>query len=263
METYQPRVVRGRTELCVPHNGNEIAFASPSHGPGTYQDVGSKILKSGQKVPTGDYTASLLHSAYCSAIKEEPELANVRQIMRNNWLWVYNRALWTEKGVYIIPDENVVGRSEQLSINDLEKMLNGGKELSWGGIRFSSDGKVRFAPKGSYQLGKHTSESLVKDGFIIANCNEEGALKIGKVSIAFKNLPFTYGLEIQNGQAPELRVSAVSEVDDRLRFNGDKIIYPSAEPPAPVDDRLRFYGNYFGDYYDCHAFGVWACFLDK
>ena len=232
-KAYQPRIVR-RTELWVPHNEGEIAFASPSHGPNFYQNVGSQILNSNKKVPTGDHTASLLHASYCSSVRGEPEFADVRKIMKYSWLWVYNRNLWTDKGVYIIQDKNADGRNKPLNISDLEKILKDGRELSHGGIRFSQDGKVRFAPKGSYVLGEHTSESLAKDGFIIASYEEEGATKFEEVSTVFRNKPYIYGLEIQTGQSPALRVSAVCDGGGRLGFDGDD----------------------FGDD-DGHAFGVW------
>jgi hypothetical protein len=52
----------------------------------TYLEVGKKILNAGQKVPIGDYTASLLHPAYCSDARSEPEFEDVRGVMRANWL---------------------------------------------------------------------------------------------------------------------------------------------------------------------------------
>jgi len=219
IKEYQPRIVRGRTELWVPHNAGEIAFASPAHGPGTYQNVGKSILDDKQKVPTGDYMASLLHSAYCnSSVSKEPEFVEVKQTMKNSWLWVYNRNLWTDKGVYVLQDEDGVGRSKPLEICELEAMLATGKKIS--GIRFSSDGRLRFAPKESYNLGEHTSESFAKDGFVIASSNLEGARKFGEVASRLRNRPYVYGLDIKEGQSSELRVSAVNEDDDRLRFDG-------------------------------------------
>ena len=221
METktaYQPRVVRGRVELWVPHNGGEIAFASPSIGPTNYRNAGRLILENGQKVPTGDYTASLLHPAYCTNASNEPEFANVRDITKRNWLWVFNRDLWAENGVYVLQDEEAIGRSQPLNVKDLEKMLKNGEDIS--GIRFSKDGKARFAPKGSYTLGEHSSEAFAKDGFIIASCGQEGAEKLGEVSAKFRNKPYISGIEVQEGQTPEQRVSAVDEGDGRLCFFG-------------------------------------------
>ncbi|PIN91551.1 hypothetical protein COU57_00180 [Candidatus Pacearchaeota archaeon CG10_big_fil_rev_8_21_14_0_10_32_14] len=165
--------------------------------------------------------ASLLHSAYCDdSVSNEPEFKNVREIMKNRWLWVFNRNLWTDKGVYVSQDDKAVGRSKQLDINELEKKLKGGRELSVGGIRFSQDGKTRYAPKGSYTSGDHTPERLSKDGFIIASCNQEGAEKLGEVSSKFKNNPYLYSLDISERQKPELRVSAVYGYFVGFRFDG-------------------------------------------
>ena len=219
-KTYQPRVIRGRIELWAPYNNGEIAFAFPSEGPGTYRNVGAKILGKGQKVPHGDYTASLSHAAYCTDAGKESEFQNVREIMRNKWLWVFNINGWTENGVYVIQDLEALGRSQPLDVKDLEKRLKGGKELNWGGIRFSEDERVRFAPKESYRLGEHTSKSLAKDGFIIASCGVEGAEKLGEVSSKLKFKPVTYGVNVEQGQKIEQRVSALDELDDRLLFVG-------------------------------------------
>jgi hypothetical protein len=217
---YQPRIVRGRVEMWVPHNGGEIAFAHPVVDANTYLKVGKKILNAGQKVPTGDYTASLLHSAYCNDAGSEPEFKDVRGVMRANWLWVFNRNLWTDKGVYVVSDDSVIGRSQPLDISDLEKSLKGGKELSWGAIRVSEDGLTRFAPKGSYVLGDNTPNTLGNDGFVVASFGKDGAEKLGEVASKFRANPYTYGLDIQEGQQPELRVSAVGDYDDRLWFDG-------------------------------------------
>lgn len=218
---YTPKIVRGRIELWVPHNDTEVAFAYPSFGPDTYRNVGKQILSNNQKVPTGDYTASLLHAAYCyKSVSNEPEMENVRETMKNKWLWIFNRNLWTDKGVYVLQDGNVIERSQELSVKDLEKMLK--------------SGEARFAPKGSYDLGYTTPEKFAKDGFIVASCGIEGAEKLGEVSSKFRNQPYIYGVEVESGQKPEQRVSAVGGGGGRFWFNG----------------------NYWDDDGWLHAFGV-------
>lgn len=200
-------------KLNIPHQGKSIFFAYPSIGPNTYTEVGKQILRAGMKVPTGDYTASLLHSAYCDdSISNEPEFQNIREIMKQRWLWVFNRNLWAKDGVYILPDLEASGRSQPLDQKNLEKMLKGSKEIN--GVRFSKDGKVRFAEKGSYHLGSHTPESLAKDGFMIASYGIEGAEKLGEVSSKFTNKPYIYGVETET---PELRVSALVVNRDIIR----------------------------------------------
>jgi len=186
-DTIAPRVERGRrTNLWVPHNGGERAFAYPSVSPGTYRNIGNAILKNGQLVPTGDYTADLLHPAYCRPeVADEPEFQNVRGTMKNGWLYVFNINLWTKKEIYVIQDSEARGISQQLNQKDLEEMLKDGREVN--GIRFSKDGRVRSAPRESHRPGKHTSESFARDGFVIASYGIEGAEKFGEISSALGN----------------------------------------------------------------------------
>lgn len=215
-----PRIERGMTKIVVPYEGKEVAFAYPSIGPNTYANVGKEILRQGMEVPKGDYTASLIHSAYCDdSVANEPEFQNIREIMKNRWLWVFNRNLWTKDGVYVLPDWEAIGRSQPLNQKDLEKMLKGSKELP-NGVKFSKDGKVRFVPKESYKLETHTSESLAKDGFVIASYGKEGAEKLGEVSSKFKVKPYVFGVQTDT---PEQRLSALfaGSLDDRLVVGGD------------------------------------------
>lgn len=231
-----PRIVRGRTEMIVPHQNTELAYISPAVGPDNYQSVGQAIIQQGLSVPHGDYTAPLVHAAYCSALKDEPEFANVRDMARKRWLWVFNRNLWTPQGVYTIQDERAVGRSEPLTVESLEGMLKGGRELKTGGIRFSQDSRVRFAPKGSYVFGERSANDLAKDGFMITQYGERGAELLAEASATLRNVPITYGLDIAEGQTPELHFSTLGE----------------------LDARLHFVGNYLDSYGHCCAFSVSA-----
>jgi hypothetical protein len=184
------------------------------------------------KVPTGEYTASLLHAAYCDdSFENEPEFKNIRKIMEEGGLWVFNRNIWTKDGVYVVPDLKALGRNQPLSQNELEKMLKGSKDIK--GIRFSKDQSVRFAPKGSYELGFQTSELLAKNGFVIASYGIEGAKKLGEVSSKFENKPYVYGVKTDT---PEQRVSALVAVG--------------------FGNWLGVCGSYFVDDADNYAFGI-------
>ena len=219
--TNHSRVERGQTNLIVPYNSGELVFAYLKVGPNNYRNVGNEILRNGLAVPTGEHTAHLVHPAYCDEkFKSEPEFESVRETMKNRGLWVFNRNGWTNKGVYVLQDLEAKGLSESLDVSELEKSLKGGREIS--GIRFSDDGRVRFAPKELYFLGKHTSESLSKDGFMIASFGKEGAEKLGEVSSKFDYNPRTYGVDVQEKGKVEQRVSALGEdlYGDRLGFNG-------------------------------------------
>jgi len=217
---FQPKIER-LTKLIVPHepDGSSKVFVYPSFGPNTYQNVGREILKQNYKLPEANETASLLHAAYCSEIKDEPEFHNVREIMRNRWLWIFSQNLWTDKGLYFIADENAEGLSRQVTVNILEEKLKGGKDIKGTNVRISKDGKIRFVPKDSdtYLLGEQTADQLSINDIAIAQYLKEGAEKLGEIAAQFKNNSFVYGLDISEGQNPELRVSAVDVSDDRLR----------------------------------------------
>jgi len=95
--------------------------------------------------------------------------------------------------------------SRSLDIKELEKALEDGTEITK--VRFSKDGKVRFAPKRTYTLGEHSAQSLARDGFIIASFGQEGAENLGEVSSKFKKNPYVYGVEVKEDQALEQRVT--------------------------------------------------------
>lgn len=220
---YLPRVERieGMTKLWVPHGDGEIAFAYPFAGKGNYAGVGGIILGNGQQVPTGDYTASLLHSVYCSKdVANVHEFQEVKKLLKDSWFWMFNRVLWIYEGVCVIRDQGVIGRSQPPNIRNLEKIISGGKEIN--GVIFSEDGKVRFAPKETYKLGYATPKEFAKNGFIIASCGEEGAEKLGEVAKTFSKRSIIYGTIIKKGQTPEIRVSSVADHwgDVRLYFGG-------------------------------------------
>jgi hypothetical protein len=193
-------------------NGN--SFAMPSFKgscSGLEKEINrTKILL----MSTGDQIADLLYCAYCSD-SSIPEMLNIQSDMEyGQGICVGNINLWTPKGVYVVQVSEEIRISSHLKVNDLEKKLKGGKELSIGGIRISGDRKVRFAPQGSYSFGGHTPEEFAKDGFVVASCGPEGAQKLGEVSSAM-DCPFypsTWGLELKIGQKPIQTTSEVEQV---------------------------------------------------
>jgi len=213
-------VVRGRIELRVYPQGDQLTFVHPPQGPHDYQTVGRGILARGLSVSTGEQTAYLVQGAYDS---EEPEFKEVKDIMRNKWLWVFNRNLWTPSGVYVVHDSNAVGLNQSLTENELELMLSDRTELN--GIKFSQDGNVRFAPIETYKLGKHTPESLASDGFVVASYGINGAKALGEVAEKILSNsgrdPFIYGININKGQTPDQRVSALGSSWGELRLGVD------------------------------------------
>ncbi len=239
METstkYQPRIVRGRSEIWVPHKDGEIAFISPSVGPTSYTEAGRRILEKGLQVPTGDYIASLLHSAYCDAsVADQPEFKEVIRTMHKGQFWIFNSNVWSRKGVYVLQGEETTESSPPLDVNGLEEILKDGEDI--GGIRFSRDGRVRFAPIKSYNLDlnrtqkelfapiksynldlNRTQKEFAEDGFIIASYGQEGAEKLGEVSATFRYRPFISGVKAKE-RTTKQTVSAVGEYDRGLHFD--------------------------------------------
>ena len=235
-------VITPPTKLWIPYEDGELAFDSLSQGPHYYQTVGRGILARNLRLPTGEQTAYLAQGAYES---EESEFKEVQDIIRNMWLWVFNRNLWTPDGVYIAHDPNAVGLSQTLTVNELESMLVNGTELN--GIRSSQDGSVRYAPRETYRLGQHTPESLASDGFVVASYGVNGAKALGEVAekILSRNgrNPFTFGLNINKGEKSEQRLSAL------LSIWGDH--------------GLGVFGNDLGDCMGGYALGVLEKGLSK
>jgi len=236
VERIEPPVWTPKAKLYIPHGDQEIIFAYPAFQ-GNYQTTGRQILEkiSGKdlSIPTAEQTVSLLHTTYCNpSVSREPEFQEIKNLMKSNWLWVFNQNLWTSEGVYVVQDSNAKGINKSLNVNELEEILKNAKENN--GLRISKDKKVRFAPKETYKLGNHTSDSLAKDGFIIASYDEKGAEKIAEISQKFRVNPYVYGLNIFEGKKPKQKRSALYESVDRLRVSG---------------------GCFVG-FDRCHAFGV-------
>jgi hypothetical protein len=210
-------------------------------------EVGKLILRDGLALSTGDQIADLFYATYCDPkIKNEIKFEDFVRKKHRDCFWVGNRKLWTPKGVYTVQDPEAIGRSQELDTKKLEGALKGGKEFSWGGVRVSSDGRVRFAPKGSYKLGEHphnkrphhTYEELATDGDVIAGYGPEGAKKLAEVSKCLNRLPCVFGLDILEGQEPEQRIS-IATVTDFYWYT-----------------YFELSGNSLDDEGDCYAFGV-------
>ena len=214
-----PSIEREETRLIVPYAAGKLTFIYPPPSPNTYQEVGKSLLKRGLALPNGDQTAALLHTAFCvPEVYDEPEFQDIIDIMRVQWLWVFQINRWTDKGVYVVHDQQAIGRSMPLAEDNLEQRLADGAEIH--GVRFSKDNTVRFAPTATYALEEHTPESLAEDGFMIASFGEECAEKMAEVARKFMFNPYIFGLAIEEGQNPEQEVIALGE-GDGLTINGN------------------------------------------
>ncbi len=186
---YIPTIKKQVTEIDV---GENIAFVHPFIRPNNYKGAAKEILNHPVRMslPNGEKTSYLLKAVYCGPedFQKEPEAVELRdEIMKQKYLWIFQRNLWVPEeyesshGVFVVYDEKGVGISKELDIGELEKALKGGRRLE-NGVRFSEDGKVSFAPRKSYKDGEMTAEEFANDGFIIASCEENGARNLAEVS---------------------------------------------------------------------------------
>jgi len=222
--------------INIPVDSKVASFAFPEFGPAAYREAGEQILQTGTLVlPTAEETAYFLDAVYNpdGKLNNSPEFQRVRELMSARWLHIFNRNFFTDKGVYVCHDPKAVGRSQKLTVEELEEKLKDAENYQ--GVRFNPETRTAFAPKNTYNLGEHTPKSLAKDGFVLASYGIKGAEKLASVSTRFGNKPKTWGLNIQEGNLePVQRLSAVYDYDDPLDVVGDD----------------------FYDGYDSYAFGV-------
>jgi hypothetical protein len=180
-------IERMKDVIIVPCEGKEVAFAPFLMERNTYEKVGREILSSGYLIPTGEEIGSLIYAVYFNSNfqgnKRPRVFDDVKYLLDHGGdrkIWVFNRNLWTQKGVYVVQDLEAKGISEKLDENELEKKLENSREIK--GVQFSQDNKVRFAPKRTYKLGGINHLDLAENGFIIASHGIEGARNIAEVS---------------------------------------------------------------------------------
>lgn len=211
VETNNYEVREGRTELEFPGEEMQIKVVHPFEGADTYREVGQGILNRKLTIPTPGQTAYLLHAAYCGPeqFRGKSQVDEVRDNMAKRYFWVFNRNLWTDKGVYVVSDPEAIGLTQTLNLAELETRA-----------RDDQDRSVRFAPKGSYKLGDHSPESFAQDGFVIATFGQKAAEQLAEVAGQFRYNPRTWGVEVAEEQQPEQRLSAVIDYNGRLNLYG-------------------------------------------
>ena len=243
MQTISSYDVReGRTEIDFPYKDGKLTIIHPFFGPDNYLDVRKQILEKNLIVPSGEQLAAFLHAVYLGPeeFTSKPQIREIRdEIMMHRYLWTFNRNLWIFEGVYVVEDTEAKGLPEELDPKKLESILNDSIKID-NGVKISWDGKVRFAPRDSYRLGEHTSESLAKDGFVIANYNVNGAKQLAEVSKKFILEPKTLGVELGKDDKPVQSFSALQVIYDY--YGGNRLV--NGLP-------------YFNPYYNCgYALGV-------
>ena len=212
----QSRVVRGRTEIWVPHNGKEIAFVFQEFGPDTYANVGTAIEQAKLAKPSAAETASLLDRAYDNKDHNyaSQEFSHIRKRMNSNWLWAFTGTLWTPEGAYIQDDPKTREGMPFMDQSELVKKLE------------SKDPSVRFVPYG-FKTGIMSFFGLAKNPYIIGLAGEEGADKLARVANTFRRRPCFYALtNITEPKTSVISLDSVWDVDGRrLSIDGGDLGY--------------------------------------
>lgn len=182
-------------QIEVQHGPGKITFILPAKGLSSFDNAGEAILKEGLMLPSGDQIASLLHAVYFGSKKfiESPQSKKIKKIIsQSDPLWIFNRNLWTNEGLYVVTNLGKQEFTQELVISDLEKKLNGGIKIEKG-IKFSRDRKLRFVPKFSYDFSiKYGLEEFTKEGQIIANYGKRGSQKLGEVAFKLGSVPSVF-----------------------------------------------------------------------
>lgn len=216
-QKYLPKIERAYSRLTIPIDEEEISFAVPGFGPNNSISVADEILSKNFKIPSAEQIVSLAEFVFSkSELFEELELKILRDEIKLKMLWVYNINLWTKDDVYIIQDYPKLNQT--YDIKSLEEILKKGSEIK--NVRFSDNGKIRFAPKNSYRLGGQTPTSLSNNGYVIASFGIEGTKKLYESTI--ENGCYIYGHDISDNNM--IRTEASSFDRD---FNNDCLVINS------------------------------------
>ena len=195
-----------RREIEVPHNGEIINFIYDIYGPDTYAKVAESITMDNLTRPTMGETASLLHSVFQ---EDEKEFSEIRDLMKNRWLWVFTGTLYVpNKGAYVQDSPKIKDGMPLMEESELVKKLE------------DNDPTVRHAPFG-FKTRAMTPIQLARNPYVIALAGEEGAEKLAQVADKHKNRPYLCGFD--SVDSPATRVSALLSDWDW----GDRRLYVS------------------------------------
>lgn len=215
------QAIQGKTQLKT---NSGLTFVHPAHK-GNYAECQRQIAQAGEQTPT---YAQIADIAYETVVQDPNNQYSkeIRQIMRQNWLWGFTGSLFVPKGVYV-QDRPIFG-SDGLPImqeSELEAKLQAG------------DSSVRFVEPG-FKTGEQTASELAKNPYVIALAGEQGAEQLAEIASNYKNKPVVYSLE--NVSEPITRVAALDDGYWNLGV------------------RLDVVGDYLGFNWNGHAFGVRA-----
>lgn len=199
------RVEEQRTKLFAPHSGGELTFLHPPYGHNTYANVGLSIEQDQLRRPTMAETASLVHAAFNS---DEEYSAEIKDIMRQSWLWGFTGTLYTPDGAFIQDDPEIREGMPFMDRESLEQKLN------------AKDPSVRHVPFG-FKVGEMSALELAKNLYVIGIAGEEGAEQLARVADKYSNKPYLLSFESVDKNETRVSVLFSSYLDRRLNVVGD------------------------------------------
>ena len=219
------KAVKRAKGFLIQDEGKELEFSNHEFNPRDYYGAIEETKRKGLFVPPAELLANLIYETINPENKQN--LVLVFQAMLRNRIWIFNRNLWTREGVYVI-DDSKGEFPERIDRAELENILSRGRIVDE--IRFSHDNSLRFAPRGTYQLGNQ--RSLWRNGFIVATYGERWAKKLDELEkLSRKNGLFRYGpvvegIRIKKGEREVLTASSIElGGDSTLVFHGEESLY--------------------------------------
>lgn len=207
---------RGRIWLTINYDNRKIKYSYPPVQ-GKYTDSFQKINSDSELRPADGLELALLTAGAFS--REQPEWKDIKERgIIQNYIRIPKRALWIPKkhefaGVFLEKDFEGKGLSTKMEI---PKDINGWKEQN--GIYINKNKKLIFIPDGKYKLGDHDKDSFVRDGLAIGQLTEEGAEIFAKTAYENNKIPRIFGVDINQINKPEQRVSALDSSYDGYRL---------------------------------------------
>ena len=176
-------VEEGIAKLTAPHNGGDLTFIHPPHGPSTYAEVGLAIEQDNLKRPTMAETVSLVHAAFNS---DDRYSTDIKDFMKAG-LWAFTGVLYVpNEGAFIQDDPEIKDGMPFMNKLDLEEKLRAG------------DTSVRFVPYG-YKVGEMSPSQLGRNPYVVGLAGEEGAENLARIADNYSNKPYLWMFKREDG----------------------------------------------------------------
>ena len=202
-EAGKVKIIREAEALGFNYRGEKFWAVKPIYGPDNYANVGSAIERDGLLKPSFGMTIAYAHPAFLplmsKGVQDTEDAKHVRDTIQNGLLWTFTSADYREgKGCFFYEEDD---RNDfmKLSTKELEERLG---KIEENKAISSDDGRLRFAPFGTYKTGILDLDELAKSSYVTAQAS--GAEQSGltaEIASTFKYKPRLWALEAVNGQA--------------------------------------------------------------